>query len=561
MSYALSSGVTGLQVHQEMLDVTGNNLANVNTTAFKASRVGFAEVLSQTLTQGSEATGNVGGTNPQQIGNGVAVAHITPDMGQGSIVSTGNSLDMAIEGEGYFVVSAGAGPLYTRAGAFGVDANGDLVDPATGYHVQRTGLTGESEGFQIPGNGNIHIPYGVALPAQATSEITFTGNLSADAAGTPRAQVLSSSITYTVNGADATGATEIDQLDQFSGGSGPGGQLATGETGTITISGFHRDGTALSSGLTFTVTDTTTVDDLIGHLNNNVLQDATASFLNGQVRITDNETGYTKSDIMLSYSGTGTLTMPAYFEIATVGAAESKDASITVYDSQGGKHVLSAALVRTDTVNTWDIILTSVSGDVVAINPQERRVSGLSFDPQGGTFRGLPDTESGQFTVTFGHDTAHPQVITLNLGTPGSFGGLTQFAGTSTAVAREQDGYESGKLSAVSVSNDGTLIGAFTNGIKKDLAVLEIALFTNPAALLSAGDGYFVPSANSGVAVMTRATNDGAGAIHGSALEKSNAEVATEFVNMIEAQNGYQANARTIRVATDILRELTNLIR
>jgi len=561
MSYALSSGVTGLQAHQEMLDVAGNNLANVNTTAFKASRIGFAELLSQTIEQASQATESLGGTNPQQMGSGVAVARITPDMGQGSIVSTGNPLDAAIEGDGYFVVSNGESQLYTRAGAFGVDASGDLVDPATGYYVQRIGLTGESDGFQVSGIGNIRIPYGTALPAKATSEITFTGNLSADAAGTPRAQVLSSNTTYTTGGSEAAGTTEIDQLDQFSGGTGPGGQLAAGETGTIAISGFHRDGTALSSGLSFTVAAGTTVDDLIDHLNDNVLQDATASFANGQIRITDDETGYTKSDIMLSYGGTGILDTPAYFEVTTVGGNESKAVNIAVYDSQGGKHVLSAALIRTDTVNSWDVILTSISGDIEAIDLEDRRVNGLSFDPQSGAFRGIPDTESGQFAVTFGHDAAHPQVIALNLGTVGSFGGLTQFAGTSTAVAREQDGYESGKLSAVSVNNDGTLVGAFTNGAKKNLATLQIALFNNPAALQNTGGGYFLPSANSGGAIATQAMNAGAGVIHGSALEKSNADVATEFVNMIEAQNGYQANARTIRVATDILRELTNLIR
>ncbi|MCX7055442.1 MAG: flagellar hook-basal body complex protein, partial [Proteobacteria bacterium] len=122
-------------------------------------------------------------------------------------------------------------------------------------------------------------------------------------------------------------------------------------------------------------------------------------------------------------------------------------------------------------------------------------------------------------------------------------------------------GYESGNLSAVSVGSDGTLVGAFTNGVKKDLATLQIALFNNPAALQSAGGGDYVASANSGSAVATQAMSTGAGVIHGSALEKSNADVATEFVNMIEAQNGYQANARTIRVATEILTELTNLIR
>jgi flagellar hook protein FlgE len=138
---------------------------------------------------------------------------------------------------------------------------------------------------------------------------------------------------------------------------------------------------------------------------------------------------------------------------------------------------------------------------------------------------------------------------------------LTQFAGNSTAVAREQDGYEAGNLTAVSVSNEGVLTGAFSSGVKKDLATLQIALFNNPGGLLNVGGGSFAPSANSGGAVATQAMRSGAGSIHGGALEKSNADVATEFVSMIEAQNGFQANARTIRVANDILRELTSLIR
>ena len=235
--------------------------------------------------------------------------------------------------------------------------------------------------------------------------------------------------------------------------------------------------------------------------------------------------------------------------------------NIAVYDSQGGKHVLSAAMVRTDTVNTWDLILTSVTGDVQAIDPTNRRVSGLAFDPQSGAFAGIPDAEAAQFVVTFSYDVGNPQTVSLDFGTIGSFDGLTQFAGNSTAVAREQNGYEAATLSAVSVNSDGTLVGAFTNGVKKDLATLQVALFNNPAGLQSAGGGYFLGSGNSGAAVATQAGSTGAGVIHGSALEKSNADVATEFVNMIEAQNGYQANARTIRVATDILRELTSLIR
>ncbi len=153
------------------------------------------------------------------------------------------------------------------------------------------------------------------------------------------------------------------------------------------------------------------------------------------------------------------------------------------------------------------------------------------------------------------------QTIDIAMGTVGQFDGLTQLAGSSTAVAREQDGYESGTLSTVSVDNEGIVIGSFTNGIKKDLAAIQIALFRNPSALESIGGGYFNSSANSGIPSETQAMSAGAGTVRGGALEKSNSDVATEFVNMIKAQNGFQVNARTIRVANDILRELTNLIR
>ena len=122
-------------------------------------------------------------------------------------------------------------------------------------------------------------------------------------------------------------------------------------------------------------------------------------------------------------------------------------------------------------------------------------------------------------------------------------------------------GYEAGRLATVSVDKEGTLIGAFSNGIKKDIATIQIALFQNPTGLESVGGNYYDSSANSGDPIATQALTGGAGSIHGGSLEKSNSEVATEFVNMIQAQNGCQASARTIRVANDILRELTSIIR
>ena len=558
MSSALSAGVTGLQAHQKMLDIAGNNLANVNTTAFKSSRITFSELLSETIKKASQPTSSIGGTNPQQLGSGVGVSNISPNMSQGSIVTTGNPLDMALEGEGYFVLSNGTQDVYTRAGAFAVDANSNLVDPATGYIVQRIGSIGESDGFQIPGNSNIKVPYDVAMPASATSQVRLAGNLSADGTlDTVQTNILQSNIALTTTDGDAaTAATLFSELSS-----------GTFDTATITVSGYAHDGTAIGpTDISIADDGSTTVQDFLDDLNTILgATNAVASLSDGHIVIEDVDSGYSRSDISLEFTngatGTADITMPAYFEVATVGGSEVKNINITVYDSQGGAHVLSGALVRTETDNTWDMISTSVTGDVTELSIDDRRIEDISFDAEDGSYAGLSGSDTEQFTIAFAHDSSNPQTITLALGTVGRLDGLTQFAGSSTAVAREQDGYAAGRLTTVSVNNEGILIGAFSNGIKKNIAAIQVALFQNAAGLEALGNGYYSSSANSGEAVTTQALNGGAGSIHGGSLEKSNADVASEFVNLIQAQNGYQANARTIKVANDILSELTNLIR
>jgi len=568
MSFALSAGVTGLQAHQKMLDIAGNNLANVNTTAFKSSRITFSELLCETIKKASQPTTTVGGTNPQQMGSGVGIAGISPNMLQGNIVNTGNPLDLAIEGEGYFVLSDGSQDVYTRAGAFAVDANSYMVDPATGYLVQRIGSVGETDGFQTAGNSNVRVPYDVAMPASATSTMSVAGNLSKDATlDTTQTNVLKSDISYTTNsGTAATASTEIDQLDQFSGSFG-----AVDTDGKLYVTGYEPDGTQVTDAVGLDVDASTTLGDVLTYIDTQLgAGNVTASISNGRIVVTDDSSGHSRADVKLSYTksndGDDSLTVPAYFEVATVGGTEVKSVNITVYDALGGKHVVSGAFVRTDdpdNPNNWDMILTTITGDIYNIDPDDRRILGAEFSETNGSYIGLnaTDGDTATFDITFDFDTSTKQTITVNLGTTGQFDGLTQFAGNSTAVAREQDGYEAGRLSTVSVDNQGTVIGAFSNGIKKNIGTIQIALFQNPAALESMGSGYFNSSANSGEAVATQALTGGAGSIHGGALEKSNADVATEFVSMIQAQNGFQANARTIRVANEILRELTNLIR
>ena len=134
MLRSLFSGISGLRSHQTMLDVTGNNIANVNTTGFKASQVQFQDTLSQVLTNAGGAQDGVGGTNPAQVGLGVRVAGITTSFTQGASQTTGRSTDMMIQGDGFFVVRKGAETFYTRAGSFNTNATGQLVT-VDGFNV------------------------------------------------------------------------------------------------------------------------------------------------------------------------------------------------------------------------------------------------------------------------------------------------------------------------------------------------------------------------------------------------------------------------------------------
>ena len=319
-----------------------------------------------------------------------------------------------------------------------------------------------------------------------------------------------------------------------------------------------------------TVTGSTTLQDIIDHINTVLDAKGTAgangvaTLVNGKITITDAKSGYSLSDADISYTskdGTTLKTSP-YFEITTVGGDEVKNVSISVYDNLGSEHVLSAAFVRTNTANTWDMVLTSITGDVSSISSDGRRISGIDFNKSDGSLAGLDTTigDTSAFTVSFATDPDNPQTIGVSMGTVGQLDGLTQFAGDSTAVASAQDGYTAGRLSSVSADNQGLLVGAFSNGVKKTIGAVEIALFQNPAGLEAVGNNYAVTSANSGEAVYTQAMSGGAGTLQGSSLEKSNADTATEFVNLITAQNGFQANTRTIKVASDILQELATLI-
>lgn len=200
MMRSLFSGISGLRNFQNKMDVIGNNIANVNTLAFKGSRITFADTIAQTLAGESAPTTNLGGINPLQIGLGMRTMSIDTNFGQGSLESTGNMTDLAIQGNGFFMVTDGNQTLYTRAGAFSLDANGNLVMNGNGQKVMGyLARTDQPGTLDRTGLKAITIPLGKMNPPKATTEVQLRGNLD---------MRMSDSIASLIN-AGTTGVTNI----------------------------------------------------------------------------------------------------------------------------------------------------------------------------------------------------------------------------------------------------------------------------------------------------------------------------------------------------------------
>jgi flagellar hook protein FlgE len=554
-SSALYAGVSGLRAHQDMLDVVGNNLANVNTNGFKSQSALFGDLLYQTLTPaGGSSSKNIGGTDPMQIGFGVRVDAIEQNLGQGSLQTTGNPLDLALQGGGFFVINNGTNNIFTRDGAFGVDGNNYLVDPTTGFHVQRFGTVGEgsatSPAFQTPGDNSIKVPYGMGLPGQETSMITLVGNLSANAVG-PQAQTLTSAQPFQAGGAPATLATLLNNLDDSN------HKYVAGDQ--ILIQGTTVSGTTVNTNLTLSggPPPTQTMQDLINAING-AFPGSTASLdASGNLVLKANNNGPASSlslSLLDASGNTGATSWNNHNMIVTTTGknGDTFNSGIEVFDTQGNAHTLTLTFQK-EAANTWNM--------TGAINTSEGTVtsglvSGITFNDDG-SFRGI----SGNSTMTFQFNgVSKPQTINFSFGSPSGFNGLTQFGSANSAAATSQDGFAAGFLNSLSVGKDGTVDGIFTNGRILPIAQLALANFANPTGLNREGSNYFSVSANSGVALIGGGLSGGRGLVQQGALESSNVDVALEFTNLIIAQRGFQVNARTITAANEVLQDLVNII-
>lgn len=661
VSTALYTGLSGLRAHQTYIDVIGNNLANVSTPGFRGSRATFSDILSFTVRAGSGPNGNFGGQNPMQIGTGTFLSSVDVDTNQGTLQDTGRSMDVALQGRGFFTMTNGSQTFYSRVGSFGIDANRSLVDLRTGLRVMSSS------------GGNITVPTADTLPAQPTSSVQFQGSLPADVGG-PLEEIVTSNVPLkagtaanksstapiasspqydlqanvgqkllvSVNGGAQQQLTVPDQAPFSTGpvdatvvadwlngaiagfpgitgatavGDDAGGtidinttRLGSGATikfdsgtassdliaklgldttlnsGTettanvntdintltarskpysdgdaVTISGTNPDGTAFSDTFVYGA-GSSTLGDLVGFINQTVNSTQSIAALSADGNITLTATNKEEAELSLFIgdvsTNDGAASWPS-FEVSQEGTdADRAVTSIDVVDSQGRTHPVTMTFTRTTTdPRVWDL-QAEVDGNDGAIT--QNSIGQIRFNDNG-SFNVIG---GGTNNLTFAWEgIAAAQNVAINLGTSGQFDGVAMLGNSTTVAAVDQDGFGAGTLLNVGFNNNGELVGFYSNGQNLTLDTLRISMFSNEGGLVRQGDTLFTESPNSDDAIATTANAAGAGSVRAGQLENSNVDIAKEFVSLIEAQRGFQANSRVITTTDEILSELMNIVR
>jgi len=424
---SMNIGVTGISAQGNQLDIIGDNISNVSTNGFKASRGEFSDMVSRNL------KGIEGGN---QIGRGTQLRSVTPIFNQGSIIRTERATDLAINGDGFFVVKAGNGELnYSRDGALRFNKDGELVN-MEGLNIM--GYLANTEGKISPQLEKVSIPTNT-IAAKGTDKVKLSINIDArEPIGVPF---------NPMKPAD----TSI-----FSSG--------------VTI--YDSKGTAHIATLFFN-------------------------------KIGENQYEYN----------------------AMVDGAE-------VVGGEKGKLSLQA------------------SGTLLF--DKDGRLLSETVKSNGFNFIGGADLNQ-QVEFDFG------DAVTTENGT--GLAGSTQFGTSSVMYKYNQNGHEAGNLTSMSVNEDGVITGLFSNGITRDLAQLGLAKFENNEGLVKIGGNNFRESKLSGAAYIGKAGEAGRGTFLAKALEQSTTDIAQEFVNLILAQRGFQANSKIITTSDELLNDIINLKR
>lgn len=541
MMRSLSSAVAGLNTQQTAMDVIGANISNINTVGYKGSRTSFQDVMSQTMQSATGSSGNRGGTNAVQIGMGVSLAAVDTMTKAGSYQSTGRSTDLAIQKEGYFVVTDGKQQAYTRAGNFDFDAAGNFVIPGTGLFVR--GWNAVNGVLDSSGQvGNIVVPAGISIPANPTTEMTFINNLSASS--TPGTTAMTSKDVY-----DSLGKTHTLNNTFINVG---GNKWIS----SVTLA----DGTPVTNGLTEISFDSKGGFSTVKQATVTAAA-ATTINLDAATYQLDNTTGSIHS---------------AYYTVADNGSPAAlhvlKATFTQMSDNKWTYAITDTSNKSTSALKTGEITYSSVAPVGYTDNNAAATftiggatitcsLSGTGVAPTGTSFHAASTNVAPYTTaatvnpVTFTPTDAATVEVAMN------YYDLTQYGTDTTVQASEQNGYAAGTLDSVSIDGTGKIIGTFTNGQTQDLAQIAMATFTNPGGLTRMGGSLFAESENSGFASIGTSGSGSRGEIQSGTLEMSNIDLADQFSKMIVAQRGFQSNSKIITVSDEMLEILANLKR
>jgi flagellar hook protein FlgE len=564
---AMFTALSGLSANSRWLDVTGNNVANVNTTSFKASRMLFSNAFSRTLAGATPPGANTGGTNPRQIGFGVQIAGVQRDFTGGAISPTGDARDLAIEGNGFFVVERGGETFYTRAGGFRTNADNELVNVA-GERLQGYGI---NESFQvIPGAlEDLTIPIGSLTLAEATRNVRFTGNLNAAGDVPTQGSLISLDALTRIGGAVAGIALEAATLlTDIADPAAPAAPLfADGQS--IELSGATK-GSKTIERAAFDIDATSTVQDFMNFLTAALGINTTSGAnpdgrtpgvsldeASGVISIVGNtgtlaDLEIESADIRMLDSSGAIIRQPFSPAKQVEADGESVRTTFSVFDSRGNPLTMDLTFVlesNSDTGSRWRWFAESADDSDLDL---VLGTGTLDFDVFGQPI----GTTTGE--VELNRSTAgalDPLRFTLDFNRQPD--GITSLADVSSAIASTfQDGSPIGTLTAYAIGEDGIITGAFTNGLTRTLGQVGLATFANSEGLIDRGGNLYSPSANSGNATVTTPLQLSAGRIVPGALELSNVDLSQEFINLILASTGYSASSRVITTTEQLMQQL-----
>ena len=568
MMRSLYSGVAGLKTHQIRMDVIGNNIANVNTTAYKSSSMTFSELMSQTTQKasGANATTGVGGTNAKQIGLGVKAGAInTAITTQGSAQSTGNPFDIMITGDNFFVVSNGSENFFTRDGSFYVDGAGNLAMTSTGYNVMGWGVdktTGNIKqdtvtALRIMSSANM------TYPPEATTKANISGILDQNdkdvtsANGKTvnlnffdaRGYSYTAKFTFKQSGGDKTNEYSLE-LNKILDSTGKEIDISG-----ITFGEQNLEQT-LSSKLSLN-TDSYKWDDATKTLQTTATPPETVAELD---KIFKNGALITDKDKAEEVQKNLDAIAKAY------GYEGSTDEFLKLYTTgKAGQVTVQTMLENMSKNMTGDDILPKAKNEELTMTGRKFDGAKVVFDKDSGKLQSINNSTTNlSTTLNFPATMGNFSNITIDLSECTNYDNK----GTSTVGATSGDldglgtGRRLGDMIGVSIQKDGMIYASYDNGMTKLLGQIATAAFANASGLEKEGDNLYSATLNSGefdgIGVDITA---GGGYMSNGQLEMSNVDLSSEFTEMITTQRGFQANSRIITVSDTLLEELTNLKR